>query len=77
MELLLVRGSFPNSNSIWDSDDQYLLSGKSHDFEWPNCAIKPTLNGQGDVIGGGLLLNAEKKMSIFFTTNGILMGKSK
>jgi hypothetical protein len=52
-----------------------LLSGKSHPFEWPNEAIKPKWNDQGDVIGCGLLLNPENEVSIFFTGNGILMGQ--
>jgi hypothetical protein len=56
--------------------DYYWLSEKKHTFEWPNGAIKPEWNGQGDVVGCGLVLNSEKEVSLFFTGNGILMGKS-
>jgi hypothetical protein len=65
----------PNSYAIQRRGDWCLLSGKLHDFEWPNGAIKPKWNGPGDVIGCGLLLNPENKLSIFFTLNGILLGK--
>jgi hypothetical protein len=76
----ILDGSFvggcPNSFAIRDGDDHYLLSGKAHEFEWPNGATKPKWNGEGDVIGCGLLLNSAKELSIFFTGNGILMGQS-
>jgi hypothetical protein len=52
-----------------------MLAGKPYPFEWPNGAIKPTWKGQGDVLGCGLLLNAENKLSLFFTGNGLLMGQ--
>jgi hypothetical protein len=72
-------GGFPNSFAIryGDYDDQYWLSGKLHDFEWPNGAIKPKWNGPGDVAGCGLLLNPANEVSLFFTVNGILMGQSQ
>jgi hypothetical protein len=47
-----------------------------HPFEWPNGAIKPKWNDQGDVLGSGLWLNPKKELSIFFTGNGLLMGRS-
>jgi hypothetical protein len=51
------------------------LSGITHHFEWPNeAAVKPNCNDQGDILGCGLLLNPQGKLSIFFTANGILMG---
>jgi hypothetical protein len=31
--------------------------------------------GPGDVIGCGILLNPDKKLAVFFTGNGILMGQ--
>jgi hypothetical protein len=46
-----------------------------HRFEWPNRAIKPEWNGQGDVIGCGLVLKPANELSMFFTLNGILMGQ--
>jgi hypothetical protein len=69
-------GSPPNSYAILDGYDRCWLSGQRHLFEWPNGAIKPKWNGPGDVYGCGLLLNPGNKLSIFFTGNGILMGKS-
>jgi hypothetical protein len=54
-------------------DDCY-LSGIIHQFEWSNEAVKPKWNGQGDILGCGLLLNSQGKLTIFFTGNGILMG---
>jgi hypothetical protein len=70
-------GGFPNSFAIRDGDDHYLLAGKSYPFEWPNGATtKPKWNGPGDVLGCGLLLNSQKKLSVFFSGNGILMGQS-
>jgi hypothetical protein len=72
-----VVGDLQNSYGIGDDCDDCWLSGKRHDFEWPNQAIKPEWNGPaGDVFGCGLLLNPENKLFIFFTGNGILMGQS-
>jgi hypothetical protein len=47
---------------------------KKHAFEWPNGAIKPVWSGS-DVVGCGLVLNPHNQLAIFFTVNGILMGK--
>jgi hypothetical protein len=55
--------------------DYCSVSGKEHTFEWPNGSIKPTWNGQGDVVGCGLVLNPNNQLAIFFTGNGILMGQ--
>jgi hypothetical protein len=52
-----------------------MLSGNGYPLEWPNGAIKPKWNGQGDVLGCGLLLSSKNNWSIFFTGNGILMGQ--
>jgi hypothetical protein len=69
-------GYFSNSYAIQCRSDYYLLSGKSYLFEWPNGAIKPKWNAKGDVVGCGVLLNPEQELSsIFFTVNGILMGR--
>jgi hypothetical protein len=64
----------PNCYAIWAGKDCCFLSGKVHDFKWPNCTIKPKWYGQGDIIGCGILISPENKMFIFFTLNGILMG---
>jgi hypothetical protein len=45
-----------------------------HHFEWPNGAIIPKSIDKGEVMGCGLLLNPEKGLFIFFTSNGILLG---
>jgi hypothetical protein len=69
-------GDSPNSYAVQDGCDYCWLSGNYHTFgfKWPYFALKPKWNGCGDVIGCGLVLNTENKMSIFFTLNGILMG---
>jgi hypothetical protein len=69
-----VVGNFPNSYAQ-NGLDFCCLSGKSHDFEWPNGVIKPKWNGPVDVYGCGILLNSKNKLSIFFTGNGILIGQ--
>jgi hypothetical protein len=69
-------GHFPNSYSIPHGYGFCWLSQEAHDFEWPNIAIKPKWNFRGDVIGCGLVLNPQNKLSIFFTGNGSLMGQS-
>jgi hypothetical protein len=40
-------------------------------FEWPNAAIRPKWNAEGDVIACQLLLNPKDELAIFFTGNGI------
>jgi hypothetical protein len=67
-------GDSPNSYAIQDDCDYCWLSGKIHHFDWPNDAIKPEWDGEGDVVGCGLVLNPGNKLSVFFTGNGILMG---
>jgi hypothetical protein len=69
-----IVGLSPNSYAIHGCYDCW-LSKNLHNFEWPNGAIRPTWNGPGDVFGCGLLMSPEKKLSIFFTGNGILMGQ--
>jgi hypothetical protein len=51
--------------------DSCSLQNKEHKFEWPEGAIKPKWNGQGDVFGCGIVLDYNNKMAIFFTLNGI------
>jgi hypothetical protein len=62
----------PNCYAIWAGDDCCFISGKLHNFN----ANKPEWNGQGDVIGCGILMSPANKVSIFFTLNGILLGLS-
>jgi hypothetical protein len=46
------------------------------EFEWTNGTNGlPKRNGPGNVTGCGLLLNPANQLSIFFTLNGILLGK--
>jgi hypothetical protein len=55
----------------------YFLSGGGvYYYELPNGVnVVPKWNGRGDVLGCGLLLNPENKVAIFFTMNGMLLGK--
>jgi hypothetical protein len=46
------------------------LSGKEHNLE---CLTKAIVGG--DVIGSGLMLNSKSELAIFFTQNGVLLGK--
>jgi hypothetical protein len=48
----------------------YWLSGKQHKFEHPVDPIK-----SGAVVGCGLLLNSKNQLAVFFTRNGLLLGK--
>jgi hypothetical protein len=68
-------GHLPNSYAIQHGYDNCLLAGTRHWFEWPTGAIRPEWNGRGDVMGCGILLNSKNELAIFFTANGILMGK--
>jgi hypothetical protein len=68
-------GEIQNSYAIEDGCDYCWLSGKTHQFEWPDDTTKPEWNGPGDVIGCGLLINPKKEGFIFFTGNGLLMGQ--
>jgi hypothetical protein len=69
-------GSYPNSYGIagygGHKETFIWLSGKEHELECPTGFIKP-----GDVFGCGLLLNSknEFELAVFFTVNGILLGK--
>jgi hypothetical protein len=80
----LSSGNVPNSRYVGQFPNYAIphgyrfcwLSLETHYFDWPNGAIKPEWNGEGDVIGCGLVLNPQNKLSIFFTVNGILLGQS-
>jgi hypothetical protein len=75
----LSNGSLPEDSlvgtAIQHGHDSCLLAGTRHWFEWPTGAIRPEWNGRGDVMGCGILLNSKNELAIFFTANGILMGK--
>jgi hypothetical protein len=58
-----------------DGCDYCRLSEKTHQFEWPNEATKPKWKGPGDVVDCGLMLTPGNEVAIFFTGNGLLMGK--
>jgi hypothetical protein len=68
-----------NCYAISNRPHQCFLSGKLHNFEWPNGVIKikhkSNLNGPCDTYGYGLLLSPTNKLAIFFTVNGILMSQ--
>src|SRR4051812_48998860 len=70
-----IIGDPPNSYAFLYGLDYCLLSGERHPFEWPTGAIKPTCEGKRHVLGCGILMEVKKKLSIFFTANGILMGQ--
>jgi hypothetical protein len=54
----------------------WLSSAEPCQFELPNGDHGvPKRDGPGNVAGCGLLLDPENKVSIFFTLNGILLGK--
>jgi hypothetical protein len=65
----------PNTYAMPEKHHYCLLSGKKHLFQWPLRASKPIWTGCEDVFGCGLVLSADDKLAIFFTTNGILMGQ--
>jgi hypothetical protein len=64
-----------NYHFFGNGDDSCYPSNKKHEFEWPNGTNKPTWNGNGDVVGCGLVLSPNNRLAIFFTGNGILMGQ--
>jgi hypothetical protein len=81
-------GGSPNSYGISEKRGCW-LSGKEHKLECPCGAIAGgRVAGQkhnfdrpigsfdaGDVFGSGLLLNSKNELAVFFTVNGILLGK--
>jgi hypothetical protein len=70
-------GKHPNSYAIKNGCDYGFMSGNANvqRFGPSNGGIKLELNGTGDVIGCGLVLNPAGKVAIFFTLNGTLLGK--
>jgi hypothetical protein len=68
-------GDAINSFGMPDHCDYVFICGKRHQLEWPEGVIKPEWKGIGDVVGSGLLLNPKGKLEIFFTLNGVLMGR--
>jgi hypothetical protein len=75
-------GKFANSYSIpsarvRDHEALYCFLSRHyyHQFEWPTDAIKPQFQDCNYIIGCGLVLSPANKLSIFFTINGILIGK--
>jgi hypothetical protein len=71
-DLLGIGGSL-NSNSYGldpsNSFDCY-LDGRHHPLEYQTGPV-----GVGSVFGCGLLINSKNELAVFFTHNGILMGK--
>jgi hypothetical protein len=65
-------GWTPNTYAMPEKCDYCLLSGTRHKFDG---AIGPKWDGHGDIVGCGLVLRADHKLTIFFTNNGILMGQ--
>jgi hypothetical protein len=64
------------SNGLGYDYNYCWLAGNIHHFEWPHRPNKIKCNENGTVtIGCGILLNQKNKMFIFFTANGIQMGK--
>jgi hypothetical protein len=71
--------STPNAYAILENYAFCYLSCEHHIFEF-ECprdsgeAIRPEWKPNGNIIGCGLLLYLNDKLSIFFTVNGKLMG---
>jgi hypothetical protein len=64
-----------NYHFFGNGRDYCCASRKKHIFEWQNGTTKPTWNGEGDVVGCGLVLSPDNQLAIFYTGNGILMGQ--
>jgi hypothetical protein len=67
-----------NSYELSSDCDYCYLAGESHKIEWPNGnndADEYSIRGKRKTIGCGILLNPVNKLSIFFTFNGVLLGK--
>jgi hypothetical protein len=60
--------------SLYANFPHYYIAGTKKDFQWPPGTVKPDLNGAAH-FGCGLLIGTDEKVSVFFTANGILMGK--
>jgi hypothetical protein len=53
---------------------KFRLAGQRHRFEFPAGVIRPEKKETGNVIGCGILLDSDDKLTIFFTVNGLLIG---
>jgi hypothetical protein len=58
-----IEGHGSKIDTLW-------LSGKEHKLECPTKVI-----AVGEVVGSGLMLNSRNEWVVFFTRNGILLGK--
>jgi hypothetical protein len=65
-------GGFSNSYGICLEVLVCWLSGKTHELQ-----SNEAFDAGGTVFGCGLLLNSKNELAVFFTHNGILMGKFK
>jgi hypothetical protein len=52
----------------------FSLAGHRHEFQFPEGVIQPEVKDTGKVVGCGILMNPDDKLTIFFTVNGILIG---
>jgi hypothetical protein len=54
---------------------QFFLAGERHLIEFSSDGgIRPEQKETGNVVGCGILMNPDEKLTIFFTLNGILIG---
>jgi hypothetical protein len=68
-------GQCSNSYAIGTDYNCMCLAGEHHRSQLSRGAVRPEREPNGKVYGCGLLMDANDKLSIFFTSNGILIGK--
>jgi hypothetical protein len=69
-------GQYPNSYAVAKGRKFCYLSGNRQDLEeLQQGAPQAQYNSQGDVVGCGLMMDPNDNLSIFFTQNGVFMGK--